>query len=167
VSAAEITKPTLYHYFGSKEGLFKALLDERYPAITQALERASRYSPSPERYFDDVYPVLCRTASAYFDFAKTNTAFCLMTISMSFSPAESVAARLVEPYRTEQVGILEKMFYDISKIHGNLRGKEKKLARYFIALVESQVGCWARGVVSLDDVAGKDLTRQFMHGIFA
>jgi TetR/AcrR family transcriptional regulator len=167
VSAAGITKPTLYHYFGSKEGLFKALLDDRYPAMTEALKTASRYSPNPERYFDDVYPVLRGTAKVYFDFAKAETAFCLMAISMSFAPASSVAARLVEPYRAEQAGILEKMFYDISKIHGNLRGKEKNLAWYFIALVESRVGCWARGTASLDDIAAKDLTRQFMHGIFA
>lgn len=44
VTAARVTKPTLYYYFGSKAGLFQALVnsahDERYRLMQEAAERA-------------------------------------------------------------------------------------------------------------------------------
>lgn len=38
VEGAGVTKPTLYYYFGSKAGLFEALITERVSAETQAFD---------------------------------------------------------------------------------------------------------------------------------
>ena len=41
VSAARLTKPTLYYYFKSKEGLFNALLESAYDESFQRLQAAA------------------------------------------------------------------------------------------------------------------------------
>ncbi len=38
-AAAHITKPTLYHFFGSKEGVYRALVDGAFGRFSDALER--------------------------------------------------------------------------------------------------------------------------------
>ena len=37
---AEITKPTLYHYYGSKQGLLESILEERFGPFLSLLEAA-------------------------------------------------------------------------------------------------------------------------------
>ena len=49
-SAAGVTKPTLYHHFGSKRGLLEALIDERLGALRVALaEDVAVAATSPPR----------------------------------------------------------------------------------------------------------------------
>lgn len=43
VDAAGITKPTLYHYFGSKRGLLDALLKEHFDELYESVTRAADY----------------------------------------------------------------------------------------------------------------------------
>ena len=43
VDAAGITKPTLYHYFGSNRGLLDALLAERFRPLHRAVAQAAMY----------------------------------------------------------------------------------------------------------------------------
>jgi TetR/AcrR family transcriptional regulator len=56
--AAGITKPTLYYHFGSKEGLFRAIVDDRMDAL-QELVRSTVEGPGPAldrlRTFLEVY----------------------------------------------------------------------------------------------------------------
>jgi AcrR family transcriptional regulator len=167
VQASGITKPTLYYYFGSKEGLLEAALNENYCHLNSSLESASLYVARPENYYEDVYPVLCGTTRAYFDFARDRAAFYLMALSMSFSPELSAPAKLIKPHRALQHDIIRRMFLAMSAAHGNLRGKEDRLARYFTALVNSHIGFWARNMAEFGDKEINDITRQFMHGIFA
>ena len=41
--AAGVTKPTLYYYFGNKEGLLRALLEGRYQALEAGIRAALDY----------------------------------------------------------------------------------------------------------------------------
>jgi len=41
--AAGLTKPTLYHYFHSKQGQLQALLKERFRSLEDALRGAAEY----------------------------------------------------------------------------------------------------------------------------
>ena len=43
VDAAGITKPTLYHYFGSKLGLPNTVLEEHFSVLHRSVERAADY----------------------------------------------------------------------------------------------------------------------------
>jgi TetR/AcrR family transcriptional regulator len=44
IDAAGIAKPTLYHYFGSKEGLLKTVLKEYFDKLYPAVETAAVYN---------------------------------------------------------------------------------------------------------------------------
>ncbi len=43
VDAAGVTKPTLYHYFGCKLGLLRAVLEEHHTSLSREVARAAEY----------------------------------------------------------------------------------------------------------------------------
>ena len=96
VDLAGITRPTLYYFFGSKEGLFNELLKTNYELLNQRLTEARVYRPNQANYFEDVFPVLRAIARAYFDFAKQRSTFYRMSLALTFAPPTSDAARLSE-----------------------------------------------------------------------
>ncbi len=49
VEAAGVTKPTLYHYFGSKQGLLQALLEEIRSALAKRTARGGCLPGRPDR----------------------------------------------------------------------------------------------------------------------
>ena len=63
--AAEITKPTLYHHYGSKEGVYRALVDGTLAAFRDDVGHALAVpGTAPDR--------LKRVARAYFEAARTH-----------------------------------------------------------------------------------------------
>ena len=46
------TAPTIYHYFGDKQGLVDTLLEERFPRMVAAMKRARR-ATTPARHLRD------------------------------------------------------------------------------------------------------------------
>lgn len=79
VDSAGITKPTMYHYFGSKRGLLDALIDERSAGLREALDRAAEYR-------GDLPLTLGTVARTYFDFALKNAPFYRMQLAFWFAP---------------------------------------------------------------------------------
>src|SRR5512139_3648504 len=79
VDAAGITKPTLYHYFGSKRGLLDALLTAYFCPLYDLIRQVADYQR-------DLPLTLNRTAGAYFRFARENPLFYRMQLSMYFAP---------------------------------------------------------------------------------
>ena len=63
-----VKKPTLYHYFGSKQGLLKEILETHYSKLTQLLE-GTMEKP------DDMIYTLEKIVKAFFSFAKENRDF--------------------------------------------------------------------------------------------
>lgn len=166
VEMAGITKPTLYYFFGSKEGVFKQILEENYGKLNHALSVSSKYNPNISNYNEDVYPVLLRIVKAYFLFATQNKSFYLMVLSLMFAPPTSLTARLVEEFHKSQYEIITATFDAISKVHLNLKGKQNKLTWTFIAMINAYIGFWHRGYGELSDAVAHDIVHQFMHGIY-
>lgn len=164
---AGITKPTLYYFFQSKEGVFKAILEEYYVDFNHRLEMVCRYTPNAQNYEQDVFPVLVRIAEMYFAFAGDNTSFYLMLLSLLFAPPTAQTAILTRPYVKEQYRIMIQLFEAISMTHHNLKGKEEKCASYLIAMINTEIGFWYQGMGSLGTDKARKLVHQFMHGIFA
>ncbi|NDL68772.1 TetR/AcrR family transcriptional regulator [Anaerotalea alkaliphila] len=167
VRAAGITKPTLYHFFQSKEGVFKAILEEGYGRLHRVLRQAAAYVPHPATYEEDVQPVLLATVRAYFRFAEENPSFYRMALSLFLAPQTESTGRLAQPYEAEQYGIMKGLFEDIAAFHTNLRGKEASLAISLMALANARIALWYRGQGSLDGEAARNMVHQFMHGIFS
>lgn len=167
VEAAGVTKPTLYYFFGDKEGLLDTLLSEHYTLLNEALESVCVYKPDPGNYDKDIRPLLQRVAKALFAFAESNREFYLFNLSLSFAPPVSKGATVAEKYSLLQYGILKRLFGDISAVHTNLSGREETLAFRFLALLNAQVILWFRGRGNLSGEAAGSIVNGFMHGIFA
>ena len=166
--AAGITKPTLYYYFGSKEGVFEAVCQIYYDQLNSIITDSAVYKPNPENYFEDIYLTLTKVINAYFSFAKTNEAFYRIILTNFSMPTSSIVFKIVEKYHFIQFDIIDSMFKDIAKVHGNLKNKNKTLTWSFIGTINSYISLFFSGSgLALNDKTGKELVHQFKHGIFA
>ena len=168
-AASGISKPTLYYYFKSKEGLFEAVSELYYTRLNSSLEENSEYHPYPHEYEKDIFRTLSKAANAYFSFAENNEVFYRCVLANLSMPRSSTAFNIVEKYHFKQFDIIEKMFKSMAKTHGNLAGKSKMLTWSFIGIINSYISLHFSGIAvhKLNEKIVRELVRQFMHGIFA
>lgn len=167
VESAGITKPTLYYYFGSKAGLLRALLDERYADFDARIGNAAVYRPDPAHYERDVYPALLGVCSAYFLYARANQEFYRLQLALTLAPPDSEGARAARGHNEDHHAILEGMMHAIAERHGNVRKHERLAASLFVGAVNSRVVFFYNGRGTLDEAAARATVRFFMHGLFA
>lgn len=156
-----ITKPTLYYYFGNKEGVLKELLKINYEQLNNLLAEKATYKPNPQVYLEDVFPVLKNVANAYFQFAKNNAKFYQMVLFATYGPDTSTTRQAAGEGHLKQYEIVENMFRAMAEQHNNMRGKEKRLTWTFIGMINTYIGL---GKFSED--TPDDAVKQFMHGIY-
>lgn len=161
-TAAEITKPTLYYHFSSKEGLYETVWQEKFTLLQGPLIEFATYVPRPSEYEQDVLPVLVAVIGAYRNVAKADPAFFRMLASLLFAPDEASSTLQTSRYLDLQRTILESMFTGMAAVHGNLRGKEQLLAASFLGTIFSCISLDSSGHYGAELIA-----RQFMHGIFS
>ncbi|MDR0322209.1 MAG: TetR/AcrR family transcriptional regulator [Treponema sp.] len=167
--AAGITKPTLYYYFGSKEGLFEAVLQSSYIRLDSIITEKAVYNPKPEAYFEDIYLTLTELTKAYFSFAQANEAFFRITLANMSIPCSSTVFEIVKKYHFTQFDVIDRMFQSMAKAHGNLKGKNKTLTWSYIGTINSYISLCFSGISrqELNAKSAKKLVHQFMHGIYA
>ncbi len=160
VEAAGVTKPTLYHYFGSKAGLLDAILSEHFRALIGAVEKAADYH-------HDITLTLQKVVEAYFDFARENGTFYRFQLALTFAPVESDGYQAVAKYHEQQFAIMERLFLLAADDHGNMRGRHRRYAVTFMGLINNMITLWLNGHAELNNQLVYDATHQFMHGIFS
>jgi TetR/AcrR family transcriptional regulator len=166
--AAGITKPTLYYYFKSKEGLFEDICKIYYEQLNKLIKEKAVYNPNPKNYNEDIILTLSKVTDAYFSFARTNKAFFRITLANLSMPASSIVFKIVEKYHFTQFKVIDSMFQNMAKAHGNLKGKCKTLTWSFLGTINSYIGLYFTGSGQpLNEKTIKELVHQFMHGIFA
>jgi AcrR family transcriptional regulator len=167
--AAGITKPTLYYYFGSKEGLFEAVCQSNYTQLNTLIIKNAVYRPKPESYFQDVFRTLSKITEVYFSFATENESFYRTVLANLSMPRSSLVFEIVKKFHFTQFDVIESMFSNMAETHGNLKGKSKTLAWSFIGTINSYISLFFSGIAvqALGDRSVKELVRQFMHGIYA
>ena len=139
-----ITKPTLYYYFGSKQGLMETILEENSHILEEMLEKAVE-EPG------DVPQVLYRVARAYFDFAGSHWQFYLFMLSQFYSG---------------------KIFEDSADRLGNMGGRQEQFAVSFMGILDSHMMMLGReqdeehGLV-MTDQRTYEIVRQFLYGIYS
>ena len=168
-TAAGITKPTLYYHFGSKEGLFEAVCRENYDRLNRVIADSAAYHANPENYDEDIYRTLHRVVSAYFSFAFENEVFYRLTMANLCMPCSSSVFEVVRKYHFDQYEIVGNAFQEMANAHGNLKGKDKRLAWSFIGAINAYIGYAWGGVTEVSDIntAKEEIVHQFMHGIYA
>ncbi len=160
VEAAGITKPTLYHYFGSKQGLLDALLKEYFDQLYREVKSASVYR-------SDLPHTLNQVTKAYFDFANRNKMFCRLQLALWFAPPESDAFRAVSRLNHELYQLIEALFVRAAADHGNMKGRHRAYAATFVGMINNYISLSLNGYAKLDDQLLYQAVHQFMHGIFS
>lgn len=160
VEAARVTKPTLYHYFGSKKGLLEALLETYFSPLYRLIEEEAVYH-------GDLPLTLYRLAMAYFNFSNQNPVFYRMQLTMWFAPTFSEAFKAVASFNEKQHNLLEDLFIQATHQHGNMKGRHQAYAATFLGMINTYIGLSLNGYISLDEVVGHRAVHQFMHGIFS
>jgi len=160
VESAGLTKPTLYHYFGSKRGLLDALLSREIQPLIEAVSQAAIYQ-------GDLVQTLENIVKAYFNFAKNARESYRLSLAMQYSPPDSEAFRAIQPYSRKQQHCLENVFLQASADHGNMRGRHIRYAAGFLGQINAAIMLYIQGEWALDDQAVYQVLHQFMHGIFS
>ena len=158
--AAGVTKPTLYHYFGSKRGLLESLLKQEAGELVSVIFAAAAYQ-------GDLVLTLENIARAYFQLAQEATSYYRMQMTMFISPPESEANQAVQPYMRQQVEILEDVFLKAAADHGNLKGRQQRNAAVFQGEINALIGLFLNNRLDLTGETVYQLVHQFMHGIFS
>lgn len=160
VEAAGVTKPTLYHYFGSKTGLLEALLTEHLEPMQEELVRASTYQRDLVKSLTDV-------ARHYYRFALEHRQFYRLMLSLWFAPKSSDAHKSVTPHLDRQYRVVDRLFEAAEADHGNMRGRHHEYAVTFLGMLNSYISLALNGDAELDDRTLHRAVHQFMHGIFS
>ena len=158
--AAGVTKPTLYHYFGSKAGLLEALLHENFLALLDQVRPAAAYQ-------GDLPLTLYRLAGAYFAFARQRPAFYRLQLSLWLGPAASEATLAVRPWGMRQQEMLVELFIAAAADHGNMKGRHRRYAVSYLGQVNTFIGLVLNGYLEPGDELVFNLVHQFMHGIYS
>ena len=160
VESAGVTKPTLYHYFGNKLGLLKALLRLHYDGLTREMAPAAEYR-------GDLPATLRRVAAAYFRFSTRDPLFYRMQLSLFFAPHHSDAFGQVASLNEEQFTLIEGIFLQASADHGNMRGRHRLNAASFLGMINNCIGLALNGFLVLTDPLLESVVHQFEHGIYS
>ncbi|MBI5930782.1 MAG: TetR/AcrR family transcriptional regulator [Chloroflexi bacterium] len=161
VEEAGVTKPTLYHYFGSKQGLFETLVKEKSQSLLEAIQLASAYHGDITKSIKDV-------VNEYFKYAQAQPTFYRMILSLWFAPPSSEYSGVVQELLLEQTRLLEAMFEAAVQNHGNMRGRHQQYAVSLKGMIDTYIGLSFQGHIQLNDnVLNHKIVHQFMHGIFS
>lgn len=159
-AAAGITKPTLYHYFGSKAGLLTTLFKEQLDPFMATLAETTTYRK-------DMTGALKQIVKTCFDFAEANPLLYRFFLSLMYAPAESEAFKISLSYRERQQQLMETFFFEASKDHGNMKDRHQAYASSFIGLVNTYVSSFLNQLADVDETTIHNVVHQFMHGIFS
>ncbi|MDG3005714.1 TetR/AcrR family transcriptional regulator [Paludisphaera mucosa] len=89
VEEAGVAKPTLYYYYGSKEGLAKALLADPLNALAERLGDVIRNEADPVRVLEQVL-------EAHFAFCREEPDRSRLFFAVGFGPPEAGLALMME-----------------------------------------------------------------------
>lgn len=160
VSAAGVTKPTLYHHFGNKEGVLAALIARDAQPFLKRLEAATHYQ-------GDLTLNLLAIVEAYLAFSTTQTSFYRLLSACAVAPPESRSYRLARPLGRKQLELVEALFENASRDHGNMQGRARRYATSFIGLVNTYLRLILSGEAKAENPLKHDIVKQFSYGIYS
>ena len=114
---SKITKPTLYYYFGSKNGLLSAIVEEKGFEFFKILQRSAEYK-------HDFIGSLTKILENTIQFAIENPDFYRFQCSLNAACFESEAGKIYEPFFHKIQSLFSDFFLNSSNEIGNMKGKE-------------------------------------------
>jgi len=159
VEAAGVTKPTLYHYFGSKRGLLEALIQHQTESFLSDLRAASAYA-------GDLPLTLMRLVSTYLTFARRHPDFYRLHMMLYFLPPDHEARMATAKLFAEQQRLLEGVFLAAVPGHGNLKGKHQRLASTLLGHINSYAILMLNGQLGEAEIRPHEVVQKFSYGIY-
>ncbi len=161
VEAAEVTKPTLYHHFGSKRKLFETLVTEKGEPLLIALRQAAAYH-------HDITRSIQQVVHTCFTFAGEQPMFYRLLLATWFAPPSSEYFGSVQHLLHQQYLLLEGLFLAAVPDHVNMQGRHHQYAVSLKGIIDTYIGMALQGVLDLNaDHLEYRVVHQFMHGIFS
>lgn len=154
-----MTKPTLYHHYGSKQGVLETLLHEQVDPFIENLRQAADYQ-------GDLPATLGEIVTTVFTFGQEQPDLYWMLAAANLTASDSPASQLLAERVVTQVGILTDLFDAAVIDHGNIRGKQRLAAETLLAMIAIHLRLAGRGELTLDDRAAWFLIQQFSYGIY-
>lgn len=165
VDAAGVTKPTLYYYFGSKQGLLSCLLEEHFSRLETQMEKVK---DAPEKIQDKLY----HTARIFLNGASAEPEFYLMMLALFYSGRKSEGFQTVYPLIERYYQIFVEIFEHASQELGNMRGRQRQFAVGFSGMLNHYLMLAAKDMDDLSNLTITDqevyeIVHQFMYGIYS
>jgi TetR/AcrR family transcriptional regulator len=160
VEAAGVTKPTLYHHFGSKRGLLVELLgeirDELWPALATAAE-----------YAGDLPHTLEAVATALLEYTHRRPRAMRLYLAAHNAPPQSEARDVIQPHAGRLTESVSGVFRSAIVQHGNMRGRHNAYTASFLGTVFTYATLLLDGGVTWDPGLPHRIVHQFSHGIYS
>ena len=115
---AGITKPTLYYFFKSKQGLLQAIADSKGAELLQRLSDAAVYE-------HDFLKSLTRILTAAIDFALAHPDFFNLHSVLLNAPGNAETEAVYAPLKQRFDSVFAEFFIKSANEFGNMRGKEE------------------------------------------
>jgi len=160
VDAAGITKPSLYHHFGSKDGLIAAVVDRGFDDLNRCLDTLGPYDNDLPWYLE-------RQAGRWIDTVRAHPDWFRVQLALTFLPGENPAAAAVRPGTQDLQRRMEGLFEEAAIQHGNMRGRHRLLAAGWVGALNHWTGIFLGGWAEPDEAFLRAGTRQFLYGIFS
>lgn len=158
---AKISKPTLYHYFGSKEGLLTAIIFENFTPFLSQLTIATNYK-------GDLPLSLEKVVDVYFNFAEKNPICYRLLLTLENLPVQSDAYEVASPFLNQQYQLFEALFERAVENHGNMSGRKQLYAMGFLSLIHSVISRFLQNKTEqLTPQLKYEIIRQFSYGIYS
>ena len=148
---ANITKPTLYYFFKSKQGLLQAIADSKGAELLQKLERAAAYE-------HDFLKSLTRILTAAIDFALAHPDFFNLHSVLLNAPVYA-------PLKKRFDSVFSEFFIKSAHEFGNMRVKEALYSILYHNNVISVSLLCVRQKLSGDDQTIYRIVHGFVYGV--
>ncbi|HTX73824.1 MAG TPA: TetR/AcrR family transcriptional regulator [Rectinemataceae bacterium] len=157
---AGITKPSLYHHFGSKRGLLEGIFEVKATPLCQEVAKACVYEKDAKRSLETL-------AQAMGQYARGQSDFYRLLLALWFAPPDSEAHDVSRQWNAKLFESVESLFVSMAGQHGNMKGRHSAYAASFLGMVNTMIGLALNGYREFEGEALRSAVKYFMHGIFS
>ncbi|MDA3846840.1 MAG: TetR/AcrR family transcriptional regulator [Vallitaleaceae bacterium] len=162
VDEAGVTKPTMYHYFGSKEGLLRSIYEIHFSKLLSNILELLPYNGDIIKTMEDLVTI-------YIKLATNEPLFFWLADHLRRSPRKGEAYKIVSTYYKSEHDAINELFVAITQYHTNLIGKEAFLVSAYLSLINGYIEASLSEDMTVQITKEEIhlLAKQFLYGIFS
>lgn len=162
VTEAGVSKPTLYHHFGNKEGLLNELMSQYGKGLKAVFSEKLHYK-------GDIIGAIDQLVIAYLHYVKREPRLFKLYKQLYQSPEASDSYRIVKPlYQAINLEVTD-FFKEVSEHHTGLAEKVEWMAYSLIGLIDSYIihHIIQNDLEQMQDETARQVAKQFLYGVFS